>query len=112
MSKKTYLTSYCNKHHDLVTGKPIDHECRTLPPAALHAERADAFDTADAILGRCGACSNCKKLAKVQKSVLACCNPPFSHADQDVVDVWNAELARLPCEGERWKSNSTTSPVV
>ena len=46
---------------------------------------------------RCGQCENCKKLSVVQKRVLACANPPFSHADDDVVRVWNQELARLPC---------------
>ena len=46
----------------------------------------------------CGVCDNCKKLEKVKQSVLRCCNPPFSHADQDVVDVWNDSLERYPCE--------------
>lgn len=46
---------------------------------------------------RCGKCQNCLDLERVKQRVLACCNPPFSHADQDVVDVWNAELERLPC---------------
>ena len=46
---------------------------------------------------RCGACPNCLELAKVQKRVLACCNPPFSHADDGVVDLWNTELERLVC---------------
>jgi hypothetical protein len=50
---------------------------------------------------RCGECRNCKQLAKVRERVLACCNPPFSHADQGVLDLWNKELARLPCERER-----------
>ena len=47
---------------------------------------------------RCGMCTNCKELERVQKRVLACCNPPFSHADNDVVKLWNEELARLPCQ--------------
>ncbi len=46
---------------------------------------------------RCGRCKNCLDLQKVKKRVLACANPPFSHADDDVVDVWNAELERLKC---------------
>lgn len=46
---------------------------------------------------RCGKCENCQKLERVRRRVLACCNPPFSHADQGVVDVWNDQLARLPC---------------
>jgi hypothetical protein len=49
---------------------------------------------------RCGKCENCVKLEKVKASVARCANPPFSHADQDVVELWNAELARLPCLGE------------
>lgn len=46
---------------------------------------------------RCGKCENCKKLERVKQRVLACCNPPFSHADQAVVDLWNRELKELPC---------------
>jgi len=49
---------------------------------------------------RCGKCSNCKKLELVKKRVLACCNPPFSHADDDVVKVWNDMLKMLPCVEE------------
>lgn len=50
---------------------------------------------------RCGKCENCKKLERVKQRVLACCNPPFTHADQDTVDLWNKELARLPCLAEQ-----------
>jgi hypothetical protein len=50
---------------------------------------------------RCGTCKNCKELAKVQRSVLRAVNPPFSHADDAVVDVWNTELERLPCLKEK-----------
>lgn len=46
---------------------------------------------------RCGACENCLKLEKIRERVLACCNPPFSHADQGVIDLWNAEVACRPC---------------
>lgn len=53
---------------------------------------------------RCGDCENCKKLKKVQKSVLKTVNPPFSHpidlragSDYGAVDLWNQELKRLPC---------------
>jgi hypothetical protein len=28
---------------------------------------------------------------------MACANPPFSHADDDVAGLWNRELERLPC---------------
>jgi len=104
MKKSTgdnYLSSYCNQYHEKATGKPIDHECRVIPPAALEAERVGDTDLAIRILERCGKCSNCKKLARVQRAVLRCCNSPFSHADQDVIDLWNAELERLPCTGRR-----------
>lgn len=46
---------------------------------------------------RCGKCKNCKELGEIQVRVMACCNPPFSHADSGVVKVWNTELERLPC---------------
>ena len=46
---------------------------------------------------RCDECENCLALEKVKESVLKVANPPFSHADQDVVDLWNTELQRLPC---------------
>jgi hypothetical protein len=35
----SYFTSYCNHAHRLKDGKPINHECRILPRAALIAER-------------------------------------------------------------------------
>jgi hypothetical protein len=41
-----YLTSYCNKYHIVATGRPVDHECRTLPPAAIEAERRGDILTA------------------------------------------------------------------
>ena len=46
---------------------------------------------------RCGDCENCRDVAKLQASVLRTVNPPFSHADGGVLDLWNAELERLPC---------------
>lgn len=46
---------------------------------------------------RCGTCKNCKELERVKRTVLRAVNPPFSHADDDVVKLWNAELERLPC---------------
>jgi len=45
-----YCTTYCNQGHDLRTGHPVGHECRIIPPAALAAERADDFETAQRIL--------------------------------------------------------------
>ena len=38
--------------------------------------------------------------------VLACCNPPFSHADDGVVTLWTRELARLPCQGSQKEDSS------
>ena len=46
---------------------------------------------------RCGKCKNCLDLERVRRRVLACVNPPFRHADDGVVNLWNTELARLPC---------------
>jgi hypothetical protein len=48
-------------------------------------------------MNRCGECPNCKELERIKRRVLACCNPPVSHADDGVVRLWNQELARLPC---------------
>ena len=47
---------------------------------------------------RCNVCKNCVALESVKERVLACVNPPFSHADQDVINLWNEELKGLPCE--------------
>jgi hypothetical protein len=41
-----YHTSYCNHGHRLFDGRPVDHECYVLPPAALQAEREDRIDDA------------------------------------------------------------------
>lgn len=49
---------------------------------------------------RCGKCDNCRALERIKRRVLACCNPPFSHADQGTIDVWNTELSRLKCTGD------------
>lgn len=43
---KIYCTSYCNSGHDLETGKPIDHECRVIPPKALMLERQGKYEEA------------------------------------------------------------------
>lgn len=47
---RIYCTSYCNKGHDLDTGKPINHECRKLPTAALEAERMGHYELAIRLL--------------------------------------------------------------
>ena len=59
------------------------------------------------MLKRCGQCQNCLELEQVRKRVLACCNPPFSHADDDVVKVWNNALERLPCTREKKKGETS-----
>ena len=46
---------------------------------------------------RCGKCENCLKLERVRQRVLACANPPFSHADDGVVAVWNDALREYQC---------------
>lgn len=35
---KYYTPSYCNMVHRVRDGKPVDHECRIIPPKALAAE--------------------------------------------------------------------------
>jgi len=45
-----YASTYCNKGHSMKTGRPIKHECRVIPPAALRAERDGDFATAIAIM--------------------------------------------------------------
>ena len=46
---------------------------------------------------RCGLCSACLHVQATQKLVLAAANPPFSHATQRDVDMWNSTLADNPC---------------
>jgi len=50
---------------------------------------------------RCGKCKNCLNVKKLQESVLRTVNPPFSHADGGVIDLWNEELKRLPCTDKK-----------
>lgn len=45
-----YVTTYCNFPHNIKTGRPIDHECITIPPKALKAEMEGDFDRAIEIL--------------------------------------------------------------
>ena len=49
MKSEFYATSFCNKAHRLVDGKPLDHECYVLPTEALSAERAGNTDRALAV---------------------------------------------------------------
>ena len=48
--KEVYCSSYCNFGHYVHNGRPIDHECRIIPPKALQAEMEDDFETAINIL--------------------------------------------------------------
>jgi hypothetical protein len=50
--EKIWNTSYCNRGHDVLDGKPIAHECHVLPPAALVAEINGDTDRAIAILSQ------------------------------------------------------------
>jgi hypothetical protein len=45
-----YVTTFCNRAHHVATGKPLEHECRVLPPAALQAEIAGEYEIAIALL--------------------------------------------------------------
>ena len=46
----TYCTTFCNKAHLVSNGKPVEHECRILPPKALHVEMSGNFEKANDIL--------------------------------------------------------------
>jgi hypothetical protein len=46
MPSSFYVTSFCNFAHSLKTGRPIRHECITIPPRLLRAERDLPFDEA------------------------------------------------------------------
>ncbi len=50
--KETYCTTFCNKLHRLVDGKPVDHECFVLPTEALKLEKEGNVSSALAILNR------------------------------------------------------------
>lgn len=41
-----YLTTYCNRWHEIERGRPIGHECHVLPPAAIRAEMRGEFEEA------------------------------------------------------------------
>jgi hypothetical protein len=45
-----YCTTFCNFHHRVRDGKPMEHECYILPPAALRAEIAGDYVTSIEIL--------------------------------------------------------------
>lgn len=41
-----YCTTYCNHGHYVKTGKPVNHECYTLPPKGLRLESEGKYDEA------------------------------------------------------------------
>jgi hypothetical protein len=45
-----YVSTYCNFAHRCKDGKPIQHECRIIPPKALEAEMNDDISLAIEIL--------------------------------------------------------------
>lgn len=47
---KIYCTTYCNRGHRVSDGKPVKHECRIIPFAALAAEIAGDYERAIEIL--------------------------------------------------------------
>jgi hypothetical protein len=44
--RRVYATTYCNQGNVVATGRPVAHECRTIPPAALQAEMAGDYELA------------------------------------------------------------------
>lgn len=50
MANGVYLSSYCNHGHRLSDGKPVNHECRIIPPKALELERDGEIEQAIEIL--------------------------------------------------------------
>lgn len=47
-----FLTSYCNQYHRVSDGKPLNHECYILPPAALRAEWDENYEKAQELLSK------------------------------------------------------------
>lgn len=41
-----YVSTYCNFAHRRKDGKPLKHECRTIPPLALWQERQGDYEAA------------------------------------------------------------------
>lgn len=41
-----YVTTYCNRPHEIATGRPVDHECYVLRPESLRAEMRDDYSVA------------------------------------------------------------------
>jgi hypothetical protein len=47
---------------------------------------------------RCGKCKACQNVERAKHLALKVANPPFSHADDSTVMLWNDALKMNPCE--------------
>lgn len=47
---------------------------------------------------RCGTCPACIRLERAKRIALSGCNPPFTHANDMLVQAWNNALILNPCE--------------
>ena len=47
---------------------------------------------------RCGKCPACLRVETAKSACLKVANPPFSHADDSTVMLWNDTLDNNPCE--------------
>jgi len=56
---------------------------------------------------RCGECKNCLIAEKARIACLKTANPPFSHADDDTVMIWNDTLKNYPCLDTREEAEKT-----
>ncbi len=74
--KAFYVSTYCNFAHSTATGKPIKHECRHIPPAALRLEREGLFAEAIAIMQGRKPCVDCSDYAPVGQDYCAHHKPP------------------------------------
>jgi hypothetical protein len=63
--KSFYVSTYCNFAHSMASGKPIKHECRCIPPAALRLEREGLFTEAIAIIEGRKPCKDCTEYAPI-----------------------------------------------
>ena len=73
--RRIYATTYCNKGHYVDTGKPVGHECITIPPAALRAEMEGDYDKAIEIMQkrRSGSASGRKPKKKARAKKKSSC---------------------------------------
>jgi hypothetical protein len=73
--KDFYVSTYCNFAHSTKTGKPIKHECRHIPPAALRMEREGLLTEAIAIMQGRKPCKDCSDYASVGQDYCEHHNP-------------------------------------